>query len=828
MEQDNTTLKKEEVLSRANSIKSKFSGQAIDLIINGSIFLIFLLTPLFFTGKVAQGIGFEKMMLFYFLTLIGVIAWVIKGFTNGELEIKRTPLDIPILIFLGLTSISTLLSVNSTDSLIGSYGKSIHGLASFFILSIFYYLLVNNSTKKKVKIYLSAFFFSSMVAVVYALFQIFGKFPLGFLSFTTRIDFNTIGSISGLAMFIIAILPIAVVAAAKTESFFEDKNKKYIFPTKMAAILSVGILLLSLLFLSGFAFLPAAMVSIVVLLMFFLSKVIKIDNNNVILPLFVFLALIFMMLMSNVHIFDFNLPSEVSLARSASWDIAKNAVKENPVFGSGPSTFYYNFSKFKDLSFNNTALWNVRFDSASGIFFEFLSDVGILGTLVLIVLVLVSLSMSFISLTRSKDNKLNSVLLAFFSSFLSVVIYSSLFTVNDSVLLLFFLISVLGISLAILLYPDRFSTFKLSFRSAPNYALALAAIFLTVSAGVVVFFTLGFKMYVAELNVQKALTTTNIDEKIVNFNKAIELFPYRDDYFVSLSNVYMAKANQETVKQNPDTASIQEYLALAITAANKAIDMSPNRARNREAIATVYENAAFYTRGALEWSETHYEELVKLDPQNPTPSFRLALINIARANEETDKEKQKEYIEDAITKYDEAISKKPGLASAYYGKSVAYEKLNDIDEAIESLKSANLYSSGANIDYTFELGRMYFNRGVSKATIKQTASKDIVKKEIESVDENGETVKEISIEPEPTPSSDTATIEVNDDLKNAEMLFLGVLQKNQKHANALYSLAILYQKTGNNDATKMMVQELLKVVDDATKTVIEQQFTGLY
>ena len=129
----NTTASK--VLSRSSS--------GLDFIITGSIMLVFFLCPLFFTGLAAQGIGFEKMVLFYFLVLIGVVAWVTKGVITGELKLKRTPLDIPILAALVIFAISTVLSVSTKDSLIGAYGSTAKSFSALVIFALFYLIFLH-------------------------------------------------------------------------------------------------------------------------------------------------------------------------------------------------------------------------------------------------------------------------------------------------------------------------------------------------------------------------------------------------------------------------------------------------------------------------------------------------------------------------------------------------------------------------------------------------------------------------------------------------------------------------------------------------------------
>src|SRR3989339_809524 len=102
---------------------------------------------------------------------------------------------------------------------------------------------------------------------------------------------------------------------------------------------------------------------------------------------------------------------------------------------------------------------------------------------------------------------------------------------------------------------------------------------------------------------------------------------------------------------------------------------------------------------------------------------------MSRDNAEEDSDGREYEIEEAIKNYYIAISKKENLASAYYGKAIASEKLNKIDDAIDQLKKARLVASD-NIDYTFELGRLYFNRGISQFDLKQNATRQITENEL--------------------------------------------------------------------------------------------------
>ncbi|MFA6393367.1 MAG: hypothetical protein WCW25_00625 [Patescibacteria group bacterium] len=813
---------------KSGAVSTESKSKAIDFIIFSTIGLIFFLCPIFFTGLVSQGLGFEKMMLFYFLVLIGVVAWVTKGVITGELKIKRTPLDWPVLGALAIIAVSTFFSVSKKDSLIGTYGDPSKSLLAAAAFVLFYYLLVNNITTERIKKLFSLFLASSALVIIFSLLQLFGVFILP-LAITKSNAFNPFGSLTGLTMFLVIIIPMLVVAISQADKIYTSLKQIGLYALKavLGAVLLADIVTLFLL--NGFTYWPVAIVSIVIVLMFLLSKVVPIGSGSLIVPVSVFLLLIIFLVLGNFNLVNLKLPAEVSLSRSASFDIAKESVKKFIFLGSGPGTFYYSFSRFKGHDFNASPLWNARFDSSTGVFFELASTIGIIGALSAVAIALIAISLQFIALLKADKKEDSHILLAGLASFIAIIIYSLLFSLNPSLVVVIMIISTFGVVTAIHVYPEKFKNLTLSFRASPKYALALAAVFLTVTAGVAVLFTMGAKIYMADYYARKAEKTESIEEKINNLNKAVALSPYQDVYYLTLANQYMALANQEAVAETKDQNKIQNYLSLAVTAGKQATTINPNQAAGNESLALIYENASFYTRGALEWAENLYNKVSELEPDNPVPHLRIALINMARSNAETDKAEKEFYVNEAIKKYDEAIAKKNDFAAAFYGKGIAYESLGKSNEAVEQLKNAVVFA-GNNADYQFELGRMYFNRGVTDPNISQNASKEIAEAEVENpenAEASGEEAGEnLSVESAP---ANTGSAKKNEDIANAENMFLNILQANPNHANALYSLGLLYQKVGETENAKIAVKRLLEVVtDEPTREAVKKQFPGLY
>ena len=295
-----------------------------------------------------------------------------------------------------------------------------------------------------------------------------------------------------------------------------------------------------------------------------------------------------------------------------------------------------------------------------------------------------------------------------------------------------------------------------------------------------------------------------------------------------MANYYINLANREVEAQG----NYENYLSLAISRARQAIEISPNKASVNEAAALIYENSSFYARGSLEWAENYYDKVIKLDANNPIPYLRIALINMARAKIETDEEEKKYYISEAIKKYEIATQKKQDLAAGYYGKAIAYETLANIDEAIEQLKKA-VISNRNNVDYYFELGRLYFNRGITPR-LAQTASDDITindvvpDEDVNSEDSAGDEAdgeEKLSVESESAIQPSSAIVSRNEDINLAEQIFLRIVQQVPNHANAHYSLAMIYQKIGETDKMEMVANSLSSILsDEETKKAVKQQF----
>ncbi len=124
----------------------KFLNKTIEY----SFYFLLFTIPLILTPVNYELFEFNKMMLAYTMTVIIIGAWIGKWIIGGKVEIKRTPLDIPILIFLLSQVLSTIFSIDRHTSIWGYYSRFHGGLLSTISYILLYYAFVSNMAKWQV------------------------------------------------------------------------------------------------------------------------------------------------------------------------------------------------------------------------------------------------------------------------------------------------------------------------------------------------------------------------------------------------------------------------------------------------------------------------------------------------------------------------------------------------------------------------------------------------------------------------------------------------------------------------------------------------------
>lgn len=783
---NNQPVARPQVVAGNDSIQKAELGSGrfvkfLDKIISFSLIAIFFGIPLFFTGLTLQGLAFEKQIYFYFWVLLALVAWVTRGVVVGEMHLKKTPLDLPILFFIVAYGLSMAFSVDKWHSFWGFFGDPTHGFMNALVVILAYYLIANHFNEKLFnKIIVSMLASNGFVTVIAFL----GFFGAKFLpeKIAAIVPINTIGSFTGFSIFAATMIPVIVsVIFILIGNEKRGKVSKIISLSLLAILLVANLITLSILY----AFVPwfAVLVGISFFLIFVLAQLVRPAANSTWIPMVVFVLILIMLLIGKGLPIKIDLPLEATPNYAMSWEIAKNSLKENPILGSGPATYGYDFSKFKPQEFNVNALYNLRFYQGTGVFFESLSTVGILGAITFILLTLSFISVVVYLLSREKElNKINS--LGIVSASL-IFLIASLSTQFDGTVLIFGLL-ICAVAMAMLSLESRSeeSYLNLSLKASPKFALALAFVFMVISAGVVFLFLFIGKSFVADVYAGQVVRQQQLSEdgSVAKLVKAANLSSKEGRYLTRIGQEYMVLANNEFLKKENerDVNKIRAYLQNSIVAAKQGSDMMKNDVLAAEVLAGVHENAVFYAPESRSLAEEAYRNALALEPQNSIYLIKLGQLKTSDIANKTEEEKKKA-VSEARDLFQQAIDKKADSAPAYYNLALTNEGLGDRDKAIENMAAA-FKLENSNITYEFNLARILQDR----------ANKE--------------------------------------DLVIAETLYSDILKKNDKDLNTNFSLGTLFEKNGKKDeAIKQYqkVQELLSGDSSEAKTRIEKMISNV-
>src|SRR3990167_10222386 len=193
----------------------------LDKIITYSFYLLFFLTPLFWTSLNHELFEFNKMFLTYGFTVIIVGAWFLKIINRKSLIINRTPLDIPLLLFLGANILSTIFSIDTHTSIWGYYSRLNGGLLSIISYLLLYWAFVSNMDKEKVFTLLKFALASGVIVSLWGILEHFGVSPSCVI---LRGEFNascwvqdvqarvfaSLGQPNWIAAFLVAVFPLTL------------------------------------------------------------------------------------------------------------------------------------------------------------------------------------------------------------------------------------------------------------------------------------------------------------------------------------------------------------------------------------------------------------------------------------------------------------------------------------------------------------------------------------------------------------------------------------------------------------------------------------------
>jgi len=639
-----------------------------DWITKYSIYALVFFLPILFLPWTSEVLDFNKQTLLVLLVFVSLFAWMLKVLVSGRFHLNVNK----IYIFAGILALSYLLSTVFSVDRYGSFWGwprvSADGFITMIGLLVLYFIVSNVFSKKEIINSVYVFSVSALIAEIFGVLQLFGLFIIP-ANFAKDVSFNTLGGAGALGIFSAALLPLMIVMLITAKKWWKAIFILSIFFSGLALVL-INFPVVWWITIFGTA----------MIMVFGIFKRNLFDGRWMALPMF-FLAVSLFFLILNPQIGWFaQKTNEISLSQQANLAIDMAALKERPVFGSGPGTFSYDFSKFKSADFNKTVLWNVAFNNGSSKVLTMLANNGILGILAFLAFVVgvvfLAVKSFFKQDQESSDGQEHYSILSLgvFASLLAVILSFFLRNSNLSLEFVFFFLTALLVALV--------------FKARKDYELkpsALVTLITTFAFTLIFIFGLGLlildgQRYVGEIsyfNGLSALAANKLDDGIKNMETAVSANSGSDLYFRQLSQVYLLKiqdvAQDKSKSQDDKSKMIQVLVANSVNAAKIATDLNPLNAGNWLVRGYVYQSLVGLITDANTWAISSYDEAIKLDPNNPYSLTQKGIVYF----------QNKDY-QNAKIALDQALNLKADYSNALYFNGLVYDQLGQKTKAVEN------------------------------------------------------------------------------------------------------------------------------------------------
>lgn len=657
-----------------------------DKIIEYSFYLLFLLIPLILSPLNTQNVfEFNKLLALYAVTAIIIGAWLAKVINETKISLQRTPLDIPLLVFLLILTISTIFSTYVPLSFWGSANLPAGALLPTITMILLYYAFINHmSEKHKIINSLYILLTAGTITALYGIAQHYNLDPMPWnLNVSVR-AIGTIGQANGLAAFLGALLPLLFL-------MFFIKNNVH----KGIIGILIVILGLCLLYTNSRSGLIGLGIGGGFLITFLTIYSIKRNETKIFLTnLLLFTLLIGIigsvyfadtkwMKKENESAHSVNIASSFQQeavdstmrSRKYLWEGAIYIWKKYPILGSGPETFGDQFNLIHTKEANTTSLWNLYSTKAHNEYLHILATTGILGFISYLSIILVFLFWVFskaakqiLSETQSID--ITSLLpIALASGYIIILITNIWGFSFIPTALLFFLFPAISIKLYNLSSSPK--THTLSIITSTKFQKIS---YLLIPIFICIIWLIEFRVWHANIRYGMGLAEMSRDllkaEKDLRW--ATSLNPMEANYYaeLSLSEAYISTKLSET-----DSEQISYYKQKSIENIAKSLKINPHNVYLWRKKAQIYYILSSKDSSIIPEIFAAMDETIKRSPNNPIFYHDTAVILDELKNQK----------KDAINMLNRSLELKPDYYEARYYITLLFFQEHRLSEGTDSL-----------------------------------------------------------------------------------------------------------------------------------------------
>lgn len=621
--------------------------EVISYLDNISLFLVgllLLLFPLFVNTLTTDTFILPKQALLIGVSIISLILFLAKMIADGAIRIKRTPFDLPVILFISAILVSSAFATNRVDSFIVA--------APILFAAIIYFTIVNIQYDKKSLLFLViALTIGALVTSLVSLLSFFKIYPLPFL-FTHSQTFSFLGSLLDQAIYLALVLPLSIYFILKLTHKAENDNTDQLGSTIRKLTFSLPVLIIAI---------------------------------ALSLTIYMFLAP------------PPGGPKPIILPFETGFQTGFAAISQDPskiahgfITGSGYGTYLTDFTRFKEPRFNqNSELWNFTFFRSSSLVLELLATTGIIGIAAFAFLLL-----TFLKEVLSQKTNWPLLVLAF-----AMVVAVVTLPFSPILQISFFLL--LALITVILRYENKeknkffdvevqLVTLKkglISFdipahvgtESGKNRLLPIIFSFiLLVMVGFIGVWGLNYLR--SDLSFRRSLLAFANNDGLQTYQEqisSINTFPYRDLYHRVFSQTNLALANSLLSQQPRDSSpsaqtqqTVTRLIQQSINSGRTAPTLSPQTSLNWQNLSSIYRSLIGFGQNAEQFAILAQQQSVLLDPNNPQQYLILGGIYY-----------QLGAWDNAQNQFQIAVNLKPDFANAHYNLGHALQQKGDIRNA---------------------------------------------------------------------------------------------------------------------------------------------------
>lgn len=688
---------------------------ACEAVTRWSLTAALFLTPLFFLPFTLYPVDLSKQFVFISLTLIAAIAWLVKAVYAGKGEYVKSPATIPLVSLVAFVVVSAFFSSARHISFVGRSGGETDTAIAVIAFALFCFCIAatfkaTEDLKHAYGAFMAGAFFTMLAAlpaVIQSLAQ-FAGYPFTLPNFADIGAFNTVGTANAFGLY------------AGLMAVFAFTGSRHLEQGRLrTGGYALSALCLIVAFLVGYwaTFVALASAFVVCAAVSVRAEAAHAPRGNFI-PLAVIVLSVCMLVLASglvsVPVPRIATPPEVAPSVGASLHIAQATAREGVrsfLFGSGPSTYSYQYGKYHDADLNRTVFWSVQFTQGFNAILTHLVSWGILGTIIFLLFV-GAIGRMLVRLGAHRHS--NGFSAGFAASFVYIVVALILYPQNFT--LYFFLFALAGMVAALYAaHTDGLRT--LPFTSSPYGAFALPLGMMLLVAAFVALLYVNGRRYSAGVQFARGVTIANATkdiEKALPFLIAgIALDAENDAYLTALASAYITQANAliaaaGTAPTADARKKVEDMVASAVAAALRATQVNPKNAQNWIVLGQVYEAVAPFNANAVSLAFGAYDTAASLEPMNPAIPTYLGSAHSVVA----DRIKGGSAAEDAIVmgSFEKALVLKADYAPAHFAIIRMFDRAGKTEDAVaraERLRALAPDDAGVLLD----LGILHYNAG---------------------------------------------------------------------------------------------------------------------